>query len=164
MKLEKHELVEIAKRNDHRVFWPSHAAFVGGMLGFATVTLLAFVFAGSSCHDFEDVVFYILIPGVLGGMIGASSGLAAFLTVSGRGVHPILAGFAGAVLVPVLSAIVMIVWLRVSKPDLFLGETSLGDGFELSWWWAIYLFIVFPISIIVGVIGGFFINGRLSKP
>ncbi len=85
----------------------SSGPFAGDMLGFATVILLAVVFAGSSCHAFEDVISYILSPGVLGGLIGASSGLAAFLTVSGRGVHPILAALPGAILVPVLSAIVM---------------------------------------------------------
>ncbi|MCM2372350.1 hypothetical protein NB063_17215 [Rhodopirellula sp. ICT_H3.1] len=43
MKLEKHELADLAKRSDQRAFPPSHAVLVGGVLGFATVILLAVV-------------------------------------------------------------------------------------------------------------------------
>ncbi|MCO8124094.1 hypothetical protein NHH03_20285 [Stieleria sp. TO1_6] len=164
MQLDKEELVVLAKQADGRVFRLRHAALVGGVLGSAALMGLAIVFAGNACRQLEDVVFYILIPSLFGGLIGTSLGLAVFSAITRHRVHPVLAAITGGVLTPAISATLMIVCLRVFKPDLFSSGNSLGNAFELSWWWMVYLFIVFPVSIICGVIGGCLFNGRLAKP
>ena len=161
MELDQRELVDLAKRSNDRMS-RSRASLLGGVAGFTTLALFAIALGGTSWGDFEDFVFYVVLPGCLGGLIGSCAGLAIFLIITRRRTHPALAALIGGVLASVASTILTVIVAILTEPE---GQYHGGAGYGPEAGHAvvtmfIYVYIVLPLSLIAGAVCGWFMNRR----